>query len=100
MKLREIAGKLPELNCGECGSSTCREMAEKIYRGKAKLDDCVVIGEKKVSLKINKNEVPVGDFVQSFIKNTTLGMLASLKKSELKDGDVIELKIRVDKDDL
>lgn len=101
MRLKEIIRKLPGLNCGECGSSTCRKMAEKIYRGKARLDDCVVItAGKKVSLKINKNEVPMGNFVQDFVKKTVLGMVSSLKKSKLKKGDAIELKIRVDKDDL
>lgn len=101
MGLREIIRKLPGLNCGECGSPTCRRMAEKIYRRKAGLSDCVVISaKKKVSLKINKNEVPMGNFVQNFVKNTMVGMVSSLKKSKLKKGDVVELKIKVDKDDL
>ncbi|MBI5229631.1 hypothetical protein HY991_05965 [Candidatus Micrarchaeota archaeon] len=101
MRLKEIIRKLPGLNCGECVSSTCREMAEKIYRGNARLSDCVVItAKKKVSLKINKNEVPMVNFVQDFVKKTVLGMVSSLKKSKLKKGDVVELKIRVDKDDL
>lgn len=42
-KLNEILVMLPGLNCCACGSPTCYALAEDIVRGKASIDDCVVL---------------------------------------------------------
>lgn len=100
MSVKEIRKKLPGLNCGKCGYS-CDELAERIEKGLAKLEDCVVLQAKKnVVLKIDDKEIPLGKFVQSFMKNVTLGMVSTLKEVELKPGAIIELKFKVDEDDL
>ena len=100
-KIKNILKKLPGLDCGDCGYSTCSGLAEKILEGKAVLKDCIILNlEKKVTLRINEKEVPLGGFVQDFIKKTTLGMISSLKKVEANPGDVIELRIKVKEDDL
>lgn len=94
--MKKILARLPGLNCGKCGFETCAEMAEKISDKTAKLEECVVLAaEREVSVKINGREVPIGDFVQEIIRNTTLGMISSLKKANTKAGDVVEIKIRV-----
>ena len=96
----EIREKLPGLNCKQCGYS-CDELAERIEKGLATLEDCVVIkARKKVMLKVDGKEVPLGKFVQSFVKNVTLGMISSLKEVELKKGVIVELRFKVDEDDL
>ncbi len=98
MELNEILEKLPNLNCGECGFSSCNEMAEAIYQGKASFDNCVVLkAEKEVVVRINDREVPLGKFVQSFVKNVVVGMVSSLKKADFKEGDIIEIRVRVGK---
>ncbi len=94
--MKDILAGLPGLNCGDCGFETCSEMAVAILEKKAKFKDCVVLAAgKEVILKVNGKEVPIGDFVQNFIKKTVLGMVSSLKKADIEAGDVIELKIRV-----
>lgn len=41
-QIEEIAKFLPQIDCGACGSPTCRSLAEDIVQGTASLDDCVV----------------------------------------------------------
>lgn len=93
--------QLPGLDCGECGFESCDAMGKAIASGTADSDGCVVLqAGTVVTLKINGVNVPVGRFVQGFIKSTTLGMIKTLKKADIKEGDVVELKILVNADDL
>ncbi len=39
---------LPHINCGSCGSPTCRTLAEDIVRNEANIEDCVFMLRKKV----------------------------------------------------
>lgn len=55
---------------------------------------------KTVILKIGGRNIPLKGFVQDFIKGTTMGMIKTLKKTNVKEGDIIELKILVSADDL
>ncbi len=55
---------------------------------------------KTVILKIGGRNIPIKGFVQDFIKGTTMGMIKTLKKTNVKEGDIIELKILVSADDL
>ncbi len=76
-------------------------MEEAIAAGKASIDDCVVLkAGKTVILRIDGQDVPMGEFVQGFVKSTTLGMIKTLKKADIKKGDVVELKILVEQDDI
>ncbi len=97
-EIKKILERLPNLNCKECGFSSCKEMAEAIYKGKADFNDCVVLSTKKeVVVRINDREVPLGKFVQSFVKNVVIGMISSLKKAEFNEGDTIEIRVKVGK---
>lgn len=40
-QMEKIAASLPGLDCGSCGSPTCRAMAEDIVKGIAKETDCI-----------------------------------------------------------
>ncbi len=46
--LKEIENQLPGIDCGACGSPTCRAFAEDIVQGKARMDDCIVIMREKI----------------------------------------------------
>ena len=48
-EIERIAGRLPGLDCGSCGSPSCRAMAEDIVRGDAKEMDCVFKLRDKVT---------------------------------------------------
>ncbi len=41
--IEAIAAILPGLDCGSCGSPTCRAYAEDVYNGHADLDGCVLL---------------------------------------------------------
>ncbi|EOC99842.1 [Fe-Fe] hydrogenase large subunit C-terminal domain-containing protein [Caldisalinibacter kiritimatiensis] len=45
-KIDELMNTLPGLDCGSCGAPTCYALAEDIVRGKAKLDDCIIISKR------------------------------------------------------
>ena len=48
-RIEEIYEGLPKLDCGSCGSPTCRALAEDIVRGYAKETDCIFKLREKVS---------------------------------------------------
>lgn len=48
--IEEITGRLPQLDCGSCGSPTCREFAEDIVRGKAQERDCIFRLREKIEM--------------------------------------------------
>jgi len=96
----EILEELPGLDCGDCGFESCEGMAQAIVEGKAKLKDCRVLSAGDVAvLKINEETVPLNRFVQQTMKEVVLGMLRPLKKSDLKEGDTVSLKIKFEKED-
>lgn len=41
-RIEEIYSLLPQIDCGACGSPTCRSLAEDIVMGNAQLEDCAV----------------------------------------------------------
>ncbi len=48
-EIEAIAARLPGLDCGSCGSPSCRAMAEDIVRGDAKELDCIFKLRDKVT---------------------------------------------------
>ena len=48
-QIEEIAARLPGLDCGSCGSPSCRAMAEDIVQGDAKEMDCIFKLRDKVT---------------------------------------------------
>ena len=48
--IEEIYDRLPQLDCGSCGSPTCREFAEDIVRGKALERDCIFRLREKIEM--------------------------------------------------
>ena len=39
----KIYQQLGGLDCGSCGSPSCRALAEDIVKGKAKKEDCIIV---------------------------------------------------------
>ncbi len=98
-RVKSILSRLPGINCTKCGSKSCAEMAERIFRGEKGFEDCVVMkAGKEVEIFVGDKEVPLGGFVQDFVKNVVLGMVSTLKKTEINPGDEIVIKVRL-KDD-
>lgn len=48
-KMNEIFESLPQLDCGSCGSPSCRDLAEDIVRGRANVTDCIFKLRERVS---------------------------------------------------
>ena len=48
--LEEIYSRLPQLDCGSCGSPSCRDFAEDIVCGKAQERDCIFRLREKIEM--------------------------------------------------
>ena len=47
-QIQEISEKLPALDCGSCGSPSCRAFAEDVVRGDCNEEECIVFMRKKM----------------------------------------------------
>ena len=47
-KIEELYDKLPKLDCGSCGSPSCRALAEDIVLGYTTDDSCIVKFKEKI----------------------------------------------------
>jgi molybdopterin-guanine dinucleotide biosynthesis protein B len=100
-KVERILDQLPGLDCGDCGKESCRDLADAIVDGKDDISSCVVLSAgEAVNVTISGKEVPMGDFVQGFVRNTVLGMVRSLKGGDAAPGDSISIRINLREEDL
>lgn len=51
-QMETITSQLPGLDCGACGSPDCRALAEDIVKGKAIIEDCLVMMRKKTAFNL------------------------------------------------
>ena len=58
-RMEQIYENLPKLDCGSCGSPTCRAMAEDIVKGKAKETDCIHKLKAKIQSVYGQLDDPV-----------------------------------------
>lgn len=88
-------GLLANMDCQECGFSSCQEMSKAVVQGKTNEDVCVMKKLENVVLSIDGKKVPLNPFVQKFVKNTFMGMVSSIKigADEIQDKK-IELLIQ------
>ena len=47
--MKDIEQQLPGLDCGACGSPSCKSLAEDVTRDFANITDCVFVLRQKVS---------------------------------------------------
>ena len=89
-------GILPNMNCKDCGFDSCKDMAKATAKGEVNEQVCVMKKMKNIELKVDGEPVPMNPFVQTFVQNTTIGMISSLRGETLKDfeGKKIELLIK------
>jgi len=88
--------RLPELNCGECGYDRCKDFAKAMVKGKITETACAMKKERIIKLKINGLSIPMNPFVQTFVRNTTIGMLYSLKGDELKNFEWKKIELSIE----
>lgn len=67
-ELEKIEAILPGLDCGSCGSPTCRALAEDVVRGNASVDDCIYRFRENISSLINNIQKLEG-FIPDYFKN-------------------------------
>lgn len=55
-EIEEIRAELPGLDCGACGSPTCKALAEDIVKGEASEFDCIFIMRTKLNIANRETE--------------------------------------------
>jgi Na+-translocating ferredoxin:NAD+ oxidoreductase RNF subunit RnfB len=58
---KEIYSKLPQTNCGACGSPTCLSFAEDIVKGEAKINECIYMFNEELKHKLKEKTLEVLD---------------------------------------
>jgi Na+-translocating ferredoxin:NAD+ oxidoreductase RNF subunit RnfB len=56
---KEIFSKLPQINCGACGSPTCITFAEDIVKGEAKINDCIYMFNEDLKHKLKEKMLEI-----------------------------------------
>jgi molybdopterin-guanine dinucleotide biosynthesis protein B len=92
-------GMIKYLNCKKCGFDNCNDFVNQKIKGDKNATLCKSESDE-VLLKIDDQMIPLNPFVRSFVKETILGMVKSLKTDEFgaSDFEKIELLIRDDHD--
>jgi hypothetical protein len=58
---KEIYSKLPQTDCGACGSPSCLSFAEDIVKREAKLNDCIYMFNDELKRKLKEKTLEVLD---------------------------------------
>ena len=67
-ELERIEASLSGIDCGSCGSPSCRALAEDIVRGNASIDDCIYHFRENMSSLIDTIQ-KLDDFIPNSLKN-------------------------------
>jgi molybdopterin-guanine dinucleotide biosynthesis protein B len=85
---------LPSLDCGRCGYRSCDKMAHAIMNGDAVITQCKALFDQNIQLTVNGLQVSLSAFPATFIRNTMLGMIATLHGAQTPKK--VTLNIQVD----
>lgn len=91
LEIYDIVNRLPKLDCGKCGYVTCYKFANAIKENKEEVEGCEQLPVKHISIRVNGQEIPLGNFPSNIIKESILAMVKSLKKVE--NIDKVEVSI-------
>ena len=76
--VEQKAFKLPKLDCGACGFTTCYQLAKEIVQGKKDISDCPALSPE-IKIRIDEKLLALNPFTSELIRNTVAGLLSSLK---------------------
>lgn len=86
--------RLPDLDCGKCGYTSCRGLAEAVARG-GDINKCDAIsGPSGLEALIGSKRIPMKEFVQEIIRKSVLGMLSSLKETDVDGTEDVTILVR------
>ncbi|MEG0692555.1 MAG: [Fe-Fe] hydrogenase large subunit C-terminal domain-containing protein [Oscillospiraceae bacterium] len=67
-EMEKIEATLPGLDCGSCGSPSCRALAEDVVRGNASVDECIYRFKENITSLID-NIQKLDGFIPDYLKN-------------------------------
>ncbi len=94
VKTGKIWKELPDLDCGECGYSSCRDMASNIASQEDQSVKCPVKSTpSKLTIRIRESRVVMKRFVQEIIRSSVLAMVSTLKGAEITGNEDLTITI-------
>jgi molybdopterin-guanine dinucleotide biosynthesis protein B len=91
VRKERILEKLPGLNCKKCGFNGCEDLANAIIDGVEDLSKCKNIGDARVKVFVNGDEIPINKFVSELVSNVVSGLVKSLKN--VSDPESIRISV-------
>lgn len=91
-----ILNQLPGLDCRKCGYESCFDLARAIRSGKASEESCTPMSLRsklRSRVVLDEQEIPLQAFVSEIIHGAILGMLSSLKGTEIKGDEFVEVTV-------
>lgn len=77
--IEDIMKQLVQEDCGECGFSSCRDLAEAVAKGEETLLKCVKRREK-VKLMVDGEDVPLNPFTSKMFSQVLISLVSILKR--------------------
>lgn len=87
--LNHVISRLPRLNCGMCGRSTCEEFALDFLKGNISIKNCQQLKSKRIKLIVNGNEVPLGSYPSSVFEKVVFALVSTLKGTPEKPKHIL-----------
>jgi Na+-translocating ferredoxin:NAD+ oxidoreductase RNF subunit RnfB len=54
--IQRLRDTLPGIDCGACGAPSCRALAEDVVRGRASIDNCLILKTRAPERKEQEND--------------------------------------------
>lgn len=79
--IERIRAGLPGLDCHRCGSD-CDGFAARVFGKKTRIGACHHYSKKRIFVRLNGRDIPMGRFAKDIVFSTVLGLCSSLKGTE------------------
>lgn len=95
IKIGRIWRTLPDLDCGECGYKSCRDMARELVADKKQEIRCPVdSAPPKLIVQIEESRISMKRFVQEIIRGSVMAMVSTLKGTRISGDEDLTILIK------
>jgi len=86
--IEEYISRLPKLNCGRCGYTTCNEYVEKLTKGEAEIGKCV-IENPPTKLYVDWSKVVLSPYPATVLNSLLKAFVSTLKDVKKNHGLIV-----------
>jgi len=86
--IEEYASRLPKLNCGRCGYTTCDEYTEKLMKGEVEIGKCA-IENPPAKLYVDWSKVSLSPYPATVLNSLLKAFVSTLKDVKKNHGLIV-----------